>query len=89
MFTDRLDAEQPPSVAGGIEAFVVQSWRGKSERQCYFVRVKIESLIQSQHFGYLNADEFRDQMYGFVLFWGFSFGYISWCYLGNWAEVHV
>lgn len=71
MFTDCLDAKQPTSVTGGIEAFVIQSWGEKSKRQCYFVRVNIDPSIQSLHFGYLNTDEFKNQIYEYVLgiFW--------------------
>lgn len=32
MFTNRLDAKQPPSVTGGVETFVVQSWRKKKKK---------------------------------------------------------
>lgn len=27
MFTNRLDAKQPASVIGGVETFVIKSWR--------------------------------------------------------------
>lgn len=39
LFTNSLDAKQPASVTGSIEAFVVQAWKEKEQRSRVFLQL--------------------------------------------------